>query len=298
LIEALNAGAQVILAGRAYDPAVFAAPAIRAGFPRGLAIHLGKILECAAIAATPGSGSDCLFGRLQADCFEVEPLNPIRRCTTLSVAAHTLYEKSDPYLLPGPGGLLDLQETSFEQIDERVVRVRGSKFKEISPYRVKLEGVRRIGYRTVSIAGIRDPLLINALDQVISEVKARVSDNFQQERLVYFLDFKIYGKNGVMGALEPSPIPNSHELGILIEAVAATQELADTVCGFARSTMLHYGYEGRVSTAGNLAFPYSPSDFQTGEVFTFSLYHLLEVNDPRELFPYEIQKIKGRGLSG
>ncbi|HWM05346.1 MAG TPA: hypothetical protein VNP92_23650, partial [Actinophytocola sp.] len=39
-----------------------------------------------------------------------------------------------------------------------------------------------------------------------------------------------------------------HELGIVIEAVAGTQELANTICAFARSTMLHHGYPGRIST--------------------------------------------------
>jgi hypothetical protein len=79
----------------------------------------------------------------------------------------------------------------------------------------------------------------------------------------------------------------------VIEAVAKTQPLANTICSFARSTMLHYGYPGRISTAGNLAFPYSPSDFKAGEVFEFSLYHLLEVADSRALFPIEYVTLRG-----
>jgi len=62
-IKLLEAGAQVIVAGRSYDPAVFAALPISLGYDPGLALHLGKILECAAIAATPGSGSDCALER-------------------------------------------------------------------------------------------------------------------------------------------------------------------------------------------------------------------------------------------
>jgi hypothetical protein len=58
-----------------------------------------------------------------------------------------------------------------------------------------------------------------------------------------------------------------------------------------RSTLLHAGYPGRISTAGNLAFPYSPSDFKAGEVFAFSLYHLLQVRDPCALFPIEYVEI-------
>ena len=67
LVQALESGAEVVLAGRAYDPAVFAAVPLTRGCSRGPAVHLGKILECGAIAATPGSGSDCLFGSLDGE---------------------------------------------------------------------------------------------------------------------------------------------------------------------------------------------------------------------------------------
>jgi hypothetical protein len=55
--------------------------------------------------------------------------------------------------------------------------------------------------------------------------------------------------------------------------------------------MLHFGYEGRRATAGNLAFPYSPSDFHAGEVYVFSIYHLLRVEDAASLFPVEYVKL-------
>jgi Acyclic terpene utilisation family protein AtuA len=291
LIHALELGAEVILAGRAYDPAVFAAAPIRLGFDPGLALHLGKILECAAIAAAPGSGSDCMLGVLRRDHFLLEPLDPQRTCTVTSVAAHTLYEKSNPFALPGPGGLLDLTDTVFEQETDRTVRVSGSRFIPAEDYTVKVEGARRVGYRTVSIAGARDPVFIAHIDEIVDGVRHRVADNFSDIPAdSYRLLFHLYGKNGVMGPLEPND-GASHELGVVIEAVARTQALANTICGFARSTMLHYGYPGRISTAGNLAFPYSPSDFTAGEVYRFSLYHLLAVADPRSLFPVHIEDI-------
>ncbi len=291
IIRALDEGAQVILAGRCYDPAVFAAPAIRAGFNHALAVHMAKILECAAIAATPGSGSDCMFGTLRKDSFDVEPLNPARKCTTLSVAAHTLYEKTDPYLLPGPGGHLDLRETKFTQVSDRVARVTGSRYVKSHPYTIKLEGARRIGYRTVSIAGARDPVLLQRIDEITQGVRERVKDNFKSSGISYELLFTIYGRDGVMGSLEPNRQVEGHEIGIVIEAVSDTQAHADTICAAARSTMLHYGYEGRRATAGNLAFPYSPSDFHAGEVYVFSVYHLMEVDDPCAYFPMTLEQV-------
>lgn len=291
LVQALEAGAEIVLAGRAYDPAVFAAVPLMKGCRRGPAVHLGKILECGAIAATPGSGSDCLFGYLDGESFEVEPLNPERRCTVTSVAAHTLYEKSDPVMLPGPGGHLDLSQTSFEQVDDGRVRVCGSRFVPSNGYLVKLEGVEKVGYRTVSIAGCRDPFMIAAIDDIVESVAQRALDNFDVDGADCKLSFKLYGKNGVMGRLEPSRDHIPLELGIVIEAVAQTQQLADTLCSFARSTMLHCSYPGRVATGGNLAFPYSPSDLRAGEVYRFSIYHLMGVKDPCELFPIDYVQV-------
>ena len=139
LIAALRAGADVVVAGRCYDPSVFAALPILRGYPRGLALHMGKILECAAIAALPGSGSDCMMATLDDTGFVLETLNPARICTVTSVAAHTLYEKSDPYHLPGPGGALNLTGTDFAQLDPARVRVTGSVFEPSDGYFVKLE---------------------------------------------------------------------------------------------------------------------------------------------------------------
>ena len=292
-IEALNAGAQVILAGRSYDPSVFAALAIKEGFDKGLAIHLGKILECASIAALPGSGSDCMFGYLQEDNFVLEPLSPLRKCTTLSVAAHTLYEKTNPYVLPGPGGAIDLHQSEFTQIADNMVKVTGSKFVPTDDYFVKLEGVKKVGYRTISVAALKDPVMIEKIDSVVQSVKDRVVNNFESYGIKdFFLDFKIYGKNGVMGLFPGIDNRVAHELAIVIEAVAETQEQADTICGFARSTMLHFGYDGRISTAGNLAFPFSPSDCKVGEVYEFNVYHLMKVENPTEYFPITYVEIK------
>jgi len=229
-----------------------------------------------------------MFGYVGSDYFRVEPLDPTRKCTTISVAAHTLYEKTDPCILPGPGGHLDLTDTKFEQETGNTVRVSGSKFIPSPTYTLKLEGVRKIGYRTVSIAGTRDPAMMQRIDEIVAGVKERVADNFSESDITYNLNFIIYGRDGVMGKLEPlRDSPQSHEYGIVIEAVADTQKLANTICATARSTMLHYGYEGRRATAGNLAFPYSPSDFKAGEVYEFSIYHLLQTDDPAAMFPID-----------
>ncbi|NMC67943.1 MAG: DUF1446 domain-containing protein [Spirochaetales bacterium] len=287
-IELLKEGCDVILAGRAYDPACFASLPIMLGYDRGLAIHLGKILECAAIAASPGSGSDCAFGILKKDSFILVPLNEDRIFTTQSVAAHSLYEKSDPVHLPGPGGELNLEDVQFLDIGNGMVEVKGSKYIKSKKNMVKLEGSKKVGYRTITIAGSHDPVMIEKIDSVIDKVKERVNMLLEKENIKGDIFFHVYGKNGVMGRLEPINKAFSYEIGILIEAIADTQENANTICSLTRSTMLHYGYEERISTAGNLAFPFSPSDIKAGEVYIFSIYHLMEITD-FSLFKKEIE---------
>lgn len=291
-MRALDEGANLILAGRASDPGVMASYPLRLGFDPGITVHMGKILECGAAAAYPRHGSDSLLGYLYDDCFMVEPPNPKKVCTVASVAAHTLYERSDPYKSHWPGGLVDLTESRFEQYDERTVKVSGTRFHRSDEYWVKLEGAARVGYRTITIAGTRDPILLANFDQYEANVRERIAGTLPhlKEGKDYRLIYHVYGRDGVMGRLEPQGEITSHELGLVIEVVAATEELSRTVLAIARSLSLHSTYPGRKAIAGNLAFPFSPSDIGVGDVYEFNVYHLLKLDDPLAPFPIRYEE--------
>lgn len=292
IIGALDHGAELIVAGRAYDPAPFAALPIHRGFDPALALHLGKILECGALCAAPGTTKDAILGCLRDDHFIVEALDDGRSCHPTSVAAHTLYEKDHPYLLHGPGTLLDLSGCTFDAHGEKGVRVSGSRVSATERYAVKLEGAAQVAFRTIFIAGVRDPILIENIDEITRGVASQIREDYRElPESDYRVLFHLYGKNAVMGRLEPLEEPG-HEIGVVMEVVASTQELASAICARARSTMLHYPYPGRKSTAGNLAFLYSPSDIPCGPVYKFSVYHLVEVDDPCELFSTEYRKLQ------
>ena len=62
------------------------------------------------------------------------------------------------------------------------VRVSGSRFVRSDGYQVKLEGVEKVGYRTVSLAGCRDPFMIAAIDDIVESVTQRALDNFEMDR--------------------------------------------------------------------------------------------------------------------
>lgn len=287
LLQALESGFQLIVCGRAYDPAVFAAPAVHAGYPLGPALHMGKILECAAIAAEPGSGRDCVLGTLRDDHFILEALSPGRRFTDYSVAAHGLYEKSDPYRLPGPEGVLNLEAARYENTADGAARVSGTRFEAAAPPRIKLEGARPVGYRTISIAGVRDPYFTEQLDAILEAARGEVANEYPDTRTAWH----VYGRDGVMGALEPHRDAPAHDLGLVLEVLGPCQETASAACAMLRSTLLHYGYPGRVATAGNLALPFSPSDIPCGRVYEFSIYHLMEPDADQQRFEAEAREI-------
>ena len=277
IIEALKKDVDVIVAGRCCDTAVFASYPIWKNYDPGLALHAAKIAECGALCARPVGANDSLVVEIGEDYFTVEPPNPERVCTPDSVAAHSLYEQPDPNCFYEPEGKIDLSGCTFEQISERKVKVSGSKLVPAARSTVKLEGTRLIGFRAVTIAGMRDPSGIRHIAEIEKGVRNAVaqSADFVKEN-EYSLRFLRYGLDAVTGDNEPADVI-PREIGLVIEAIAPTQEQSDALIGLARSKALHQGFPDRKATAGNLAFPFSPSDFSGGAVYEFALYHLTDL---------------------
>jgi hypothetical protein len=280
----------IIVSGRAYDPAPHAGFCMRRGIDPGVYWHMGKIIECGAVCAEPKGR--VILATVRRDSFDLEPMNPAERCTPASVAAHTLYEKTRPDLLPGPGGLLDLRGSRYEALDERRVRVSGSVFTPSEKYSVKLEGAAVVGHRTIFIGGIRDSILLGQLDSFLDDVQKRVEGFFPQLRSgEATMMFHVYGRDAVMGEQEPLRHLVPHEVGLLGEITAPTQELANAICSQARITVLHMPYPGQMATAGNFALPLNPPENPIGPVCRFTIYHLMEVDSADELFPIRILEV-------
>lgn len=273
--------ADVIIGGRSYDPSPFAAFAIHNGITPGAAWHCGKIMECGGMCAIPKGRT--MLATLRGNTFDLMPLSPNERCTKLSVAAHTLYEKTRPDILPGPGGRLLLKNAKYTELEDgRSVRVEGAVFEPV-PYTVKLEAAEQVGFRTIFIGGVRDPILIEQIDKFLEAVHSYTVDLFPSlgdKSPSCQLLWHVYGKNAVMGPLETFKGAQPHELGVMGEVVAPTQELADSIASAARTSCLHMPYEGQLATTGNFASPLTPLDQPIGPVFKFSIYHLIPCNDP------------------
>lgn len=294
--RAIDMGAEVIVAGRSCDTSMFAAIPRMRGYDAGLTMHMAKLIECASSCADPG-GRDAAMGVIGDGYFTVESMDPKQRCTPVSVAAHSLYEQSDPFLLDEPGGTIDLRASNYEQVDERRVRVTGSVWSP-TPYHVKMEGARLTGHRFVAMCGIRDPRMIAELETVQAETRKVIERTFKDsiDPKDYSLIFRNYGKNAVLGPVEPhftsaATLVASHEIFVLIDVVGKTESIAKTVCGVAKQFFLHLRYPGILCTSGNVAHPFSPDVMPAGAVYEFNVYHLLPVDDPCELFPIEMRNV-------
>jgi hypothetical protein len=291
-IEALGEGSQVILCGRSDDAAIFAALPIKEEFDPALGWVAGKLLECGAACAVPRQkyGSEGITVTVREDHILVEPNHLGLACTPLSVSTFFLHENETPIHHTEPSGLLDLSELECEAVDDRTVKITGAQFLPRDKYTIRLEGVQHVGYRCICISYTRDPVLVQCIDEYLDNVRdlvVRRVDGMGVPREDYKLVFRVIGKNAVMGEREPVQEVLSHELGIIMEAVAPTQDQANEILGLARQAGKNLHYEGKLCDEGCLTYPYSPSDIPAGPVYEFNMLHAVEPDSPLEMFPIE-----------
>ncbi|KAI1407539.1 hypothetical protein F5Y13DRAFT_174637 [Hypoxylon sp. FL1857] len=291
-----NPDFDVIVGGRAYDPAPYVAycaylsglnlddwnsPEVQRQF--GGFTHMGKILECGGTCAEPKSHGAIATVYTNGG-FIISPLTPTARCTPVSVAAHTMYEKSRPDILHGPGGYFDLNSATYEQLpDNRSIRVRGSVFhfsKESGlPYQVKLEAGSIVGYRSMFMGSVRDPILIKQFDSLIDIVKGYAIGQHSNAAGEFQLDFHLYGKQDD----EAASTTSSQEIFLIGEVLASSQELATSVAATARIAVIHGSYPGQKATSGNFAFGIGGKTvIELGPCSKFSMYHLMDLKDGEE----------------
>lgn len=281
-LELLAQGADVIIGGRSSDAAVFAAPALHHGFAADHAYYLGKVLECASFCAEPYGGKETVLGEISRDAVRVTAMHPEQRCTVASVAGHAMYERSNPFEEFVAGGRLDMSQCHYEQVDPRTTRITGSRFEPDEVIRVKLEGSGKVGERYVGLCGIRDPYTIANVDRVIAWAKDQVRARFGETG--YELHYNVYGRDGVMGELEPLRDRPGHELCVMVQGVAPTREMAEEVAMIGLRQMFYARLPDVKGTAGSVSFPLDEV-LHASPAYRWTLNHTVEVHDPLALFP-------------
>lgn len=298
LQAALALGVDLIVAGRCSDPALYAAMPIMMGLPEGLAWHAGKVSECGT-AVCERAGPGVIFGCVREDEVIIRAIGPGRRCTTQSVAAHSLYENADPFFFKECSGQLDIRDASYEQVDETSVRIRGSRFTHAQDYTVKLEGAELAGWQTILVGGVRDPFILAEFDDWLGHVAAHVRDTVQRvfgkslEALGARIDYHVYGRNGVMGALEPERARVPHEVGIVVEATASDQAIADKLAQLTRQPLLHYPIDKWKGAITGFACLHNPAHISRGPVYRFNLNHVVLPDSPTSMFRMSITTFQG-----
>jgi hypothetical protein len=292
IVAALEAGADVVLAGRATDTSMVAAVALMHGMPAGPAWHAAKTVECGGQCTTsPTAGG--VFVQIDAGGFTVSPLAAEAACTPTTVAAHMLYENANPFRLLEPAGALDTAAASYTALDERTVRVEGSRFEPAARPTAKLEGARLAGYETVSIVGIRDPQILARLPAWLARLRAvledRVRSTLDLDPGQYELALRCYGADAVLGHLEVSAVP-PREVGLLFKVRAASQQTATAIAKTANPLLLHLPLAG-MDYLPSFAFATSPAEIERGPSYEFALNHVLELGHGTDPFRIELSEV-------
>jgi hypothetical protein len=158
---------------------------------------------------------------------------------------------------------------------------------------IKLEGAVAVGSRAVLLCAAEDPNFILHIAGVVDRIKEVVRDlvceNAPED---YQLAFRLYGIDGVRPLDVDGVPPSPHEVFILGECLSPNPDRAMQVMRTTKQYLLHLGFEGRMSTAGNLAFPFTPPEVDLGAAYRFNIYHIIEADDIAANFPLFLEEIK------
>lgn len=304
-VEALEDEADVILGGRCLDISPFSAIPIMEGFDRGIVYHLAKLLECGTNTLKKADGRGDTIGQsgvvgvLGEDYFEIFPAHPEWRATVNTVRTQILHEKSDPTKIWVPEGNVDITKAEYEQIDESTVRVSGSSFETTDPYTVLIEGVEKVGYRTISLAGVPDPNKIENVDLILTNADKRFREFNTISEEKFMKRVRVYG-NGESYLFDfdlESPHENL-ELGLVIDVVGETQEIAREVNRQFTDCIRKVDFDGKLSVGGNISLPIATNpgkEFDAGPVLEWSIYHLLEDVGSSEITSVHTVSVDGGG---
>ena len=90
-----------------------------------------------------------------------------------------------------------------------------------------------------------------------------------------------------MGPLEPVKDIQTHELCLLFEVTAPTQEIACAIAAITRHQAIHLPNPEWGGLITGVAWPYNPAYLGRGAVYRFCVNHVVEHDDPYAMFPLE-----------
>jgi hypothetical protein len=153
--------------------------------------------------------------------------------------------------------------------------------------------VRQGGYSTILMGGVRDPFILAGLDEWLKQlddaIRVRISATVGNRP--YEIVTRVYGRDGVMGALEPEPKVAGHEVFILWDVISEAQELSHAIASSVSHLAVHNPIPKWHGLISGVAFPYSPPELDRGPVYEFHLNHVLVPDSPTSLFRTEFEEV-------
>ena len=129
--------------------------------------------------------------------------------------------------------------------------------------------------------GLRDPHVVRNVDAAIEWSRSAIAKRFPNEQ--YELHYHVFGRNGVLQDLEPVKETKAHELGVVVEGVAATDALAEKITDFAVRMFFLARIPGVKGTAGTAAT--TKKTMKSSPGYMWNINHTVPIDDPMELFP-------------
>jgi hypothetical protein len=204
-----------------------------------------------------------------------------------------MYERRDPFREYVASGYVDMSHCRYEQVDAKTTRASGAVFVSSAQPMVKLEGAGKVGERRLAVVGIRDPYTIENIDKAIAWARARLAERFgAPEQAGWQVFYHVYGRNGVMGDLEPTPPARAHELGIVVETVCQDGRRGEEICALAARNLFYARLAEVKGTAGAAAL--MADEVLVGKPgYEWTLNHITPVKDPSELFRTAFHTVDG-----
>ena len=128
--------------------------------------------------------------------------------------------------------------------------------------------------------------LIERLDSIVEEEIRNVESQFEGAgRFTVFPH--VYGNGAVLGASELPGGSRGRELCLVLDVVAESQRLAHDVVEDLALKIAFSRYPGRTTTAGNVAYLFSPNVIDAGRAYSTTVYHEMPLDNPLEPFRFE-----------
>jgi len=292
IMQCLAEDPDVIITSRTSDCCPFAAFAMHHGYNADLAYFWGKVLECGSFVAYPKLVNHSVLGTIYEDKIAVTAIHDEQRVTPLSLRKHAAYERSSFTGEAVAGGFIHIGDMEAEEVDEKTAAAWGSRFEPSLTYNVKLEGAGYVGHKAEYLVGIRSQSFIQKLDEVLSHTRRELR-NFYRD-VPYELYFSRYGIDGILGAREPRKRDQIHEVGLLIEVIAAKKELAMEIAKLAGRLLLFTPVLSERGSAGRVQLRNEEASYY-GKAYEWTMNHIIEFASAQEAashFPITYETVR------